>query len=149
MEEYKSKFASASSTFTRYKQSRDQARKSKHSPAAEYISSVPTTVTSYKLPQDLVRKPKHNSNANRGYLFPKIPSQSLPNGPTQPIVNAASIVAQSSNTRVHISWGKCGIPGSFAYQQFLEKMAEEVAVQGGLNTQKSCNFYSPGGFLIS
>lgn len=80
--ENKPKSASGPATFTRYKPTWDLARKSKHPPTAEYISSVPTTVTSYIPIRDLVRKPKHPSNIDRGYLSPKIPSQSSPNGPT-------------------------------------------------------------------
>lgn len=134
--EYKPKPASGPAIFTRYKSTWDLARKSKHPTTADYLSSVPTTVTLYKPTQDLVRKPKHLLNANRGYLSPKIPSQSLPNGPTQQIVNAASTAAQSSSSWVHISWGNRGIPGSFAYQRFLEETAEEVAVQEGFKHAK-------------
>lgn len=126
--EYKPGFFNAPTTFPRDNPTWDQARRSKNPPTAKYISSVPNAVKSYKPTRDLVQKPKHPTNANRGYLSPEIPSQSSSNGPTQATVNATSIAAQSSSTRVHISWGSCGKPGSFSYRRFLKEMAEEVAV---------------------
>ncbi len=134
--EYNPKFTNATTTFTRDKPTWDQARRSKKSPTANYISSIPNTGNSYKPTWDLVQKPKQPTNANRGYLSLETPSQSSPNGPTQAIVNTTSIAAQLSSTCVHISWGNCGKPGSFAYRRFLEEMAEEVATQEGFEHAK-------------
>ena len=139
--EYKSRSTNAPTKFTRDKPTWDQVHRSKNPPTAEYISSVPNDVNSYKPTRDLVQKPRQPTNANRRYLSPKTPSQSSPNGPTQVIVNPTSMAAQSSSTRVQISWGNCGKPGSFAYWRFLEEMAEEVAVHEGFeHTRKPCNF---------
>lgn len=134
--EYKPKSTNARTTSARDKPTCNQAGKSKNSSTQKYISSVPNAVNLYKPTRDLVHKQKHPSNANREYVPPKIVPSSLLNGQTQAIVNATSIAAQSNCTRVQISWGNCGVPGSFAQRRFLEEMADEVAVQEGFEHAK-------------
>lgn len=70
----------------------------------------------------------------------------MPNGQTPAIVNAPSIAAQLSCTRVHISWGKCGVPRAVKQRRFLGILAEEVAVQEGFEHAKSVILYSPGSY---
>lgn len=129
--EYKPKSTNTCTTSTRDKPTWNQARKPKNLPTANYISSVPNVVSAHKPTRDLVHKQKQPSNADREYRPTEIVSPSLPNNQAQAIVSATSIAAQSSCTRVHISWGKCGVPGSFEQRRFLEEMAEGVALQEG------------------
>lgn len=51
-------------------------------------------------------------------------------------MDATSATTLSSRHHVHISWGKCGIPGSLKIRRFLETMAEEVTVQEGFQYAK-------------
>lgn len=129
--ENKPKSTNTRTTSTRDKPTWNQARKPKNPPNARYIPGVPNAVNSYKPTRDLIHRQRQPSSGNPEYRPPKILSPSLPNGQTQAIVKATSIAAQSSCTRVHISWGKCGIPRSVKQRRFLEEMAEEAAVQEG------------------
>ena len=131
--EYKAKYTDSHTTSTRDKSTWNQPRTSKNPLSAKYISSVVPNGT-----RDPVHKPSQSSNANhnREFTLPKSVSPSSPRGPTEAIVNANSIAAQSTCGRVHISWGNCGKPRSFAHRRFLEEMAEEVAVQEGFEHAK-------------
>ena len=91
---------------------------------------------------------KQHRNANQRYLSPEISSQASPNGPKQAIVNATPMAAQLSSTCVHISWENVVNRAHSHTGGFSKKWRKKLRFKRALNTQKSCNFSSPGSSLI-
>lgn len=99
-------------------------------------SSASTTFTQGQLSRDEVQKPMHPSTANYRPPSATLFTPTIQSPPNDTTMDATSATTLSPRHHVHISWGKCGIPGSLKIRRFLETMAEEVTVQEGFQYAK-------------